>query len=226
MRFSPLLALLPLAACDFFKDRGDDSNDLYDPGHCEYTPTPIAFDATDAVMGFSPLDWSFRVEGQASTSFVWVETSELTNVTLTLALDHDSFARMDGVWIPPEDGGESGVDLDTNDEQDCPSYLVSDGQWSVVTDDGKINESFSVSVHAEGVGSGGLEASVAFDALNGSYTPSEINPAEWDEVRLDFAQRLGEVFSGTLVLFASREMPGEDGVAEAMQGEVAHWPAE
>lgn len=227
MRHIPLL--LMLAACDFFPKhqivRDSGIQDIAQMAHCEYTGTPIVFDEVDPILGFSPLNFSYRGEGEVSVIMVWDDGGLSGELSVGLSLDHDRVSRMEGTWVEPSWDGDSAEFADSAAPQDCPPYLGAEGVLTLRSGDGQLDESLPVSVVIPSELEGRAVVNMDYGDLRGTYAPTQLNPAEWDEITLYIDQSFGDSNSGTLTLMASRVEAGEDGVAEATQIQVAHWPA-
>ena len=175
----PLIAtLLAAAACG--DDRGED---LLQP--CEYTETPVAWDAA-APDGTVPEDLLATAEGTHALMGTWADGGATTGVTLTIARAGDG-----ATWFGNDSGG-------------CPSYLAIPVSWALATDDGLLDEAGTDDATASD-GALGLWAAIGVDAIGGTYAPTV---AEGEVTGLEVEVAFGEAAPSGTVYVASQ---GEDG---------------
>lgn len=121
---------------------------------------------------------------------------------------------------------DTGVVTDTGggDWTECPDYVSMDAAWTFTTGDGALAETMSVTLRLVSAETARIDHEIAYADLAGSYVPSDFDPAEWDEVALEFSANVSATSDvGEVAIFASRTM-GDMG--EAMMGDIGRWPAD
>ncbi len=217
------LLLLGLLAC------GDDTNQLRDTGaptgapdmiECSDTTTTLASGELSP-LGFSADEVLARIAGPVDAAGTWTDTSTAVTVTLAAA------AAGDAVFHLREPVGDTGASEDTGfatgaPDDACQDWLEIPLTLTLVTDDGAFDEVVSASVLAMDTASLWASAELDWTALGGSYTFTEIDPSEWDEVGLSVSAGWAEgVPTGQVDMSASREVSAS--LSEGMVGPVLRW---
>jgi hypothetical protein len=230
-----LLALSLAPATVVCLEKADDDDDTSEPEHgtggrddtggaeswgvqCEDATTTLAAGEASA-LGFSGEDVLAVVAGPTSLDAEWTDSGTTTAVTLALTLTgspvfHDQTEIVDtggyGVGADPEGGW-------------CPDYLEVPVTIQFSTADGAFAETLSGAIQATSTDSLSAGGELDYANLGGSYTLTEIDPAEWDDVSLSLnnAWSDGQV-RGAVSLSATRELGG--GVGEGLVGDVLRWP--
>lgn len=216
-----LLALLTLLACD------DNAILPYTPTQdgvaCEWTRTPVG-DDEDPGVGFTPGEVYAAVEGE-HRAVLRFEDGGSTGLSITLARGGAGAEWASAVATDP-DTGEA---LSAEDTQAaCPSTLELGLTWTFVTDDGAFDEVFEVTVEPEVASGVDLGTLVQLDAIEGSFVPEGMDPAEWDTVELQLFGSVGSAgTTGEVALHAERRVITDTSDAdESEEWTVGTWATE
>jgi len=223
--------------------------DAYWGGGCNYTAAALDPDAVVEPLGVSARQFTETVNGARNTTLQWADTGDATPFDHELTLDAATAQLWTGVWEEPSGGdtgayaaknqqtddtggtstGDSGsadtggTDTGVGADHDCAAYFTVIGTWSVATGDGQLAETLAVTARSESATLAHVTGSVDASALVGTYAWGGENPAEWDELRLEFTGDVSADGDGGLVSLFGSKTDGE--TAMAMRGDVAGWPS-
>lgn len=220
--------------------------DAYWGGGCKYTAAVLDPDVVVEELGVTARQFTDSVNGVRSTTLQWADTGDGTPFDHELSLDPTSARLWTGAWEEPGAGdtgaqpalesadtaGGGGGDTGGGDtgggdtggaDHDCPAYLTVTGAWSVATGDGQLAETFAVTARSETATLAHVTGSVDASALAGTYAWGGENPAEWDELSLEFTGDVSADGDGGAVTMMGTQTDGE--TAMAMRGDVAGWPS-
>lgn len=169
-------------------------------------------------LGFSAAEVAAAVSGERSAPLTWAKGG---STTVTLSVGAPVAARFVTSTTPtgtPSNGQEIGLAVD------CSDYLKIDVPLSFATEDGAFAEAFSISLTARQADTATFYHSIDLAALEGSYQVTEVDPAEFREVRVHLSGTLGSSavsgkISGTAESFPSGD--GPDATVSAQLFDVA-----
>ncbi len=117
----------------------------------------------------------------------------------------------------------SGADVETQVAATCNDVVSIDGQLSFETDDGAFDEAWPVSLLAETANSGSLFYDLDLQALNGTYTVTELDPNEFDTVSAYLSLKFnGSTLNGEITGQASQSHgSGPGGAVSARNFSIA-----
>lgn len=224
MRPFPLLLVLAACAGQGDDDLDDTDGERPDGLDCDDVTTSLAFEA-DSPLGFAAADVADALVGETTVD-AWMGPGPATiSVTVGLSdLGAPTFHDLE----PAEDtdgGSETDLPLGAPDAGPCADYLEIPATVTFASGDGAFDETLAVALRALTPVDASAGADLDPDALEGTFTITEIDPDDWDEVSLSFSNSWGEgTVRGELYLSASRDLGG--GMGEGFVGPVLRWPAE
>lgn len=219
---SPLLLLLACGTDDALlpADHGDG-----DGWTCEETRTPLAADEATP-EGTLPSALIAAVGGERATTLAYDATGATTALTLAVTWTDGAIVWVDGTaaWVgdEPEDSGAP------DDAPDCEDRLEVAVTLAFTTADGAFAEALDAVLVGTAAEVGRIDLRVPWEDLAGAYVPTELDPAEWDEVSLAWAvNQSADATGGEIALSANRTGELEDGTAydEGYEEDMARWPA-
>jgi hypothetical protein len=177
-----LLPLLLVAACSSSATDGG-SNEPDDPkealmGCLPVTVTPIGLDEPTA-LGFTAADVLAIADGDHQTTLAW-DKGGSTGLGVSVTADAASARYVAREW---QDDGSGSL---AEPAMDCVDVIEIDAALGFATEDGAFAESWATTLSASEPGLVYLGASVAPDAIAGSYQVTEVDPAQFDELTLFF----------------------------------------
>ncbi|MCK6503403.1 hypothetical protein L6R53_08400 [Myxococcota bacterium] len=209
-----LLLLSLLLACDSKDDdTGRDDGTAGDGGFdCGYTSSELPL-TEPTPLGVTGQQWLAVVLISDEQGFRYTDKGTADTV-VTLAVS--STTETVTAWVSPED---------TVDDDDCDPYLEVGAALALQTADGAFDEAVEGQVRSAVADSGTWTGEEAYAERGGSYTTTEVEPDEWEELTLGFRVDLGAGGSeGSVHLSGHRTLP--DGTGEGFEGTVATWPVE
>ena len=205
---------------------GDDSGVVSGDGgmpdyqECDDSTATLASSDISA-LGFSADDVLTAVAGPSSASGTWTDGGAITTVTLAVSLSgapvfHDRSPTVD-----------TGTGMEGPDSA-CPDWLEVPVSVTFATDDGAFDETLSASILAMELSSLWASSELDWTALSGTYTFTDIDPAEWDTVGLSLsAGWSGGATTGQVDMSASRSLSEDTGggvaTGEGIVGPVLRW---
>jgi hypothetical protein len=130
--------------------------------------------AEASVLGFSGADLMALVGGDHAATLAWAKGGS-TEATVSVNTQATEARYLDREWT--DDG--SGIEL----AMDCPDVLEVDVIVGFTTADGAFRESWTSKIMAPTAAQASFFQELDLAALGGSYQVTEVNPAEFDEVR-------------------------------------------
>jgi len=218
-----LLPLLLVAACSSSATGGGSGgpNDPNNPepslvGCLPVTTTPIGLDEPTA-LGFTAADVLAIADGDHQASLAW-DKGGSTGLAVSVTADAATARYVVREW--QDDGSGSAAEPAI----DCLDVIEIDAVTGFATEDGAFAESWTTTLSASEPGLVLLGASVAPDAIAGSYHVTEVDPAQYDELTLFFdvaidASVATGVVAGQAVQGSNN--PDPDGVVSATRFGVA-----
>jgi hypothetical protein len=204
-----LLPLLLVAACSSSATGGgsggpNEPNEPDDPketlvGCLPVTTTPIGLDEPTA-LGFTAADVLAIADGDHPASLAW-DKGGSTGLAVSVTADAASARYVVRDW---QDNG-SGM---AEPAMDCADVIEIDAVTGFATDDGAFAESWTTVLSASESGLVLLGASVAPDAIAGSYEVTEVDPAQYDELTLFFDVAIAA--SGATGIVAGQAVQGSN----------------
>ena len=203
---------------------GEGTGGMPDQIDCEDVTTVLAA-ADTSPLGFSADEVLAIVAGPTLATATYPDGGATTGLSISLALVgdpvfHERTEVVDtgggGADTGPAWGAPSGAD------GGCPDWLELPLSLRFVTDDGAFDESVSSTMLAMDLASLWASADLDWENLGGSYTFTEIDPTEWDEVSLSVSAGFsGGATNGQVDMSASRTVSADMG--EGMVGPVLRW---
>jgi hypothetical protein len=178
-----LLPLLLIAACSSSATGGgsgglnDDQPEDVLSGCLPVSTTPIGLDEATA-LGLTAADVLAIADGDHQASLAW-DKGGSTGLAVSVTADATSARYVVRDW---QDNGP-GV---AEPAMDCLDVIEIDAVTGFATEDGAFAESWTTTLSASDPGLVLLGASVAPDAIAGSYQVTEVDPAQYDELTLFF----------------------------------------
>jgi hypothetical protein len=180
----------------------------------------------DAEGTDTPLDHTLTLDVTTATLWVgtWIEGDDGDDTGATLA-DEDTTTDED-TTDPGTDTTTDTTDptTDTTDTTDtttdtdwgeCPEYMSMEGDWSFTTGDGAFAEDLRVAVRAGSIEVGRIDHELDYAELAGTWVPYDVDPTEWDELRVSWAANIGLSSDvGEVALFGSRTWDGDTGTTD------------
>ena len=189
---------------------GDDDDSGWEP--CAEEVTTLEPDE-ESPLGVSGNEVVAPIAGPLSADATWSATGAPTTVSFAVSRSGDPVFHD---LSQPEDPPEGGPDYQCFDWLEVPVLVL------FSTDDGGFDETLSASLRIDEMGGPWLSAALDWEALGGTFTFTEIDPADWDEVVLDVGNGWsGAAMAGQVNMNASRDAGG--GVGEGMVGPVLNW---
>lgn len=221
--FALTLSVAFAAACtttEHSKPTDSDSGSYGRPDYIACEDTTTALDLADvSPLGFSGDDVLAMVAGPLSAAAEWSERAGAPTVTVSVmtagtAIFHDLEPALDTGGAVAE-GAPDGP---------CSDALELPVTVSFSTDDGAFAEHSTTAMWVTDLAYVSVGAALDPAALGGTFTFTEIDPAEWDSVTLDLSNSwTGDGITGQVSMQASREVGPNTG--EGMIGPVLQWPS-
>ncbi|MEJ7731975.1 MAG: hypothetical protein WKG00_22540 [Polyangiaceae bacterium] len=221
-----LLPLLLVAACSSSATGGgsggpNEPNDPDDPkealvGCLPVTTTPIGLDEPTA-LGFTAAELLDLADGDHQASLAW-DKGGSTSLDVSVTADAASARYVERAW--QDDGSGTAAEPAI----DCPDVIEIDAVTGFATEDGAFAESWTTTLSASEPGLVLLGASVAPDAIAGSYQVTEVDPAQYDELTLFFDVAIdagGATGAVAGQAVQGSNSPDPDGVVSATRFSVA-----
>ena len=189
---------------------GDDDDTGWEP--CDEVISTLGPDE-ESPLGMSGADIVAGIAGPLTAPATWSASGASTDVSFALTQAGDPVFHD---LSQPADPPPGGPDYQCLDWLEVPVTLL------FATADGGFDETLSASLRQDEMGGPWLSADLDWSNLTGSFTFTEIDPTEWDEVGLDLSNGWTEAtMDGQVQMFASRASSG--GVSKGMVGPVLSW---
>jgi hypothetical protein len=220
----PALFLSLLVACSVSQGENEDDTGTHegrpDSLECSDTSTTLASDEA-SVLGFSADEVLAVMAGPVDAAGTWSADDSAVLVTLSVVAAGDAVFHerepVEDTGVPDDTGFEMGAPDDG-----CPDWVEIPVQLALTTDDGAFDETVVGSVLAMDTASLWVSADLDWTALTGTFTFTEIDPAEWDQVTLSVsAGWVDGSPTGQVDMNASRKVSEDMG--EGMVGPVLLW---
>lgn len=185
---------------------------------CTQAKTVLALGDSTA-LGFSAQDALNNLEASYEASLTWKDGS---STLLTLGID-DREGSIEFVDQEMEESS-NGADPAMEAMPMCEDFVTIPVTLSMVTADGRLAESWELTMQVSQVDQTIFYHEVAPDALSGTYALQVLDPTGYDDVKLTFTLEFApQVATGAMYEFGSSTEGGEDGVASAVQEQVGTW---
>jgi hypothetical protein len=208
--------VLGLAACQL-GPAGDGGQQGEETSGCGVVASDVLEPGEDSVLGFGGDAISALAAGSHSGTLTWASGST-TGVTVDVG-DLGEIRFEDMAWIDDNGSGIEPAD-------DCPDQVAVDATIGLTTEDGAFAESFALPLTASTADEAGFWTELTLDALGGSYTVTEVDPADYDGVAAFVGGTFDESGShGTIDGQATLDGDASDpeGVASAENFAIATW---
>lgn len=182
---------------------------------CKAVATTTLAMGEDSVLGFSGADVLALAEGEHAATLAWKKGGS-TQATVTIASSGAQARYLEMAYVDDGSGIEPAID--------CADVVEVDVTVAFATADGAFDESWTTKLAAPLPDHAAWSTELDLDALQGSYTVTEVDPAAFDGVRafLDIELDAGGV-GGQITGQATSSSPGDDpdGTASAMMFDIA-----
>ncbi len=171
-----------LAACTFDPDPGQSGEELIT---CAPASTAeYALDDATNPLGFAGQAVVDLVVREHTTTFTWDKDGAITDLVVDVASAATAVTYRDMEWQDDGSGAEIAMAA-----ADCPDDLLLAVTVGFTTADGAFAESWDVDLSAPTAEAAAAYVELDLDALAGTYTVTEVDPADFDAVRafLDLA---------------------------------------
>jgi hypothetical protein len=147
-----------------------------------------------------------------------------TSTTLSLALARDAARNVEfqeRAWVSDNSGAEIGTAIGV----ECPNVVSMPVVLTFSSGDGAFAEGWSITLLAESMMRATAQVQLDLNALEGSFTVTQVDPAEFDDVLAYLALTLGsQGWSGTITGQATKTTgTGPDGNSSAQMFGIANF---
>jgi len=157
-------------------------------------------------LGFSAADVLTTASGPHGATLTWAKGGD-TPVTVNITARDGVIEYQDREWRDDGSGTEEAPAIGAS----CPDVVVIPVRLELATEDGAFDEVFDISLEATAVDTSSAWLELDLDALAGTYTVTEVDPSQYEEVSAFLSVQLaGAAVHGSV-----------DGQATGTSGEVA-----
>ncbi len=195
-----------------------DDNDLigaapYEGTWCEYSATAALPLDEESIDGYVPQEVIDAVSGAREATLSWDYSGEETALSFTLDFSEEPAMLWEGLAVS-SDGTSVASD-------DCPPLTVLSADMTFITDDGRIDAVLPVEIAPPGR----IDARFPLEEIGGTGPVLEIDPAEWDQVEIDFAVNISaDSLGGELAVDALSTINDGDADYDTLySNDIARW---